>query len=508
MVAARKCAEAATPSPRFFFLTPEDVGLNVRGVVQHTARDAELLLTCTPREFVPHDVPGIVYDLYDAKAGLWPDGSREFSGVGAGLLEELQPYLSDSLLMIDRHNWTGASLMAQHRLLWKYAEIWDSLLRELKPQVVLFHDSPHWAFANVLYALCRSRAIETGMVLSTSVEARLVIRRSIESQETVAVGATSLVTEADLEPSHYVREVIPTQRDTRPLRKNLRVRRRLHPVHLVRRLIRQDSTIRERFPGSVPDRYAGTAERLLFNIKLTRRIRTNIRSYERGALTQPPMEYPYVYCPLHLQPEATTVPDAGRLWEQLNNVRLLSSVLPVGWRIVVKEHPQMTRYFRGWPRARGEVFYEELASIWGVERAALDLSSKALLLGSRLVATATGTVGWEAVNAGRYAIVFGFPWYLGVPGVLVGRDREQLSAAFAKATATDFVLDPAAPMEWLRQKIATGAMFLGSWRDVSPPSSYSTEELVEGYGVALRRFLALAPVDSDPLSEERPRGTT
>ena len=74
---------------------------------------------------------------------------------------------------------------------------------------------------------------------------------------------------------------------------------------------------------------------------------------------------PFVYVPLHLQPERSTNPLGGVFDEQYLMVGMISSELPSGWRIYVKEHPsQFAPQFVS-ERGRWTNLYETLLEIPG-----------------------------------------------------------------------------------------------------------------------------------------------
>lgn len=124
------------------------------------------------------------------------------------------------------------------------------------------------------------------------------------------------------------------------------------------------------------------------------------------------LEQPYVYFPLHLQPEQTTSLWGGKYVDQLLALERLSQKLPEGWFIYVKENPVQNFYMRG------EFFFERLKAIPGVKVVPKSMDTYALLSKSKFAATITGTVGWEAITGGKNVLVFGWGvWYKSLPGV-------------------------------------------------------------------------------------------
>ncbi len=121
----------------------------------------------------------------------------------------------------------------------------------------------------------------------------------------------------------------------------------------------------------------------------------------------------FVYFPLHLEPEANTHASGGRYRNQLDAIVDLHRVLPEGWTIALKENPKQTWLHRGPP------FVERLKELPHVHFVDDAMPSHELIDRAVLVATITGTAGYEALLAGKPCLYFGEPWY----GDLLGATR-------------------------------------------------------------------------------------
>ena len=139
---------------------------------------------------------------------------------------------------------------------------------------------------------------------------------------------------------------------------------------------------------------------------------------------------PYVYFPLHLQPELTTAAIGGIYADQLLALENLSARMPEGHYIYVKENPKQTE------KQRGPLFYKRLRALKNVRVVPLRESSIDLICGSLAVVTITGTAGWEALFHGKPVLVFGFAWYREFPGVTVFTDKLNISD-FLKSARPD-----------------------------------------------------------------------
>lgn len=96
---------------------------------------------------------------------------------------------------------------------------------------------------------------------------------------------------------------------------------------------------------------------------------------------------PFVYFPLHLQPELTTSALGGDFADQVLAIERLARIIPSHWKIVLKENPKQTA-FRGTP-----LFFERLDLVPSVTWVAQDTPTHGLLSQCEWVATITGSAG-------------------------------------------------------------------------------------------------------------------
>jgi len=159
------------------------------------------------------------------------------------------------------------------------------------------------------------------------------------------------------------------------------------------------------------------AKRYLRRTRNARDRRALLETYRR--LARPvPRDVPYVSMLLHYQPERTTMPEGRGFANQLAAICSLAVTLPAGWRLVVKEHPAIFQGPGPFRSAfRDPFLYRAIAAMPNVSLAPLETSPFTLIDGSRLVATVTGTVGFQSVCRGKPVLAFGAAAYRGAPGV-------------------------------------------------------------------------------------------
>lgn len=121
---------------------------------------------------------------------------------------------------------------------------------------------------------------------------------------------------------------------------------------------------------------------------------------------------PFVYFPLHLEPEENVHVLGGRFTNQLDAVVALHQAMPAGWTLVLKENPIQTYLNRGQP------FDQRVAELPRLRFVDDAHPSAALIADAALVATITGTAGYEALIAGKPCVYFGEAWFEGLPGAV------------------------------------------------------------------------------------------
>ena len=127
----------------------------------------------------------------------------------------------------------------------------------------------------------------------------------------------------------------------------------------------------------------------------------------------------YAFYALQYEPEATLLVLAPFELDQKTVIARLARSLPADMYLYVKEHPGMVPF-------RPRSFYNDLKKIPNVRLIDPAVSSFELIRHSQLVATITGTPGWEAVIFNKPAITFGHVFYNALSFVGKSRTPEAL----------------------------------------------------------------------------------
>lgn len=130
---------------------------------------------------------------------------------------------------------------------------------------------------------------------------------------------------------------------------------------------------------------------------------------------------PFIYFPLHQEPERVTLIGSPYFTNQLETVRHILKSLPIGYKLLVKEHP--TQSIRGW---RSVSYYEQLLNLPNLDLMHPNVNNDELLKKSSLVVTISGTSGLESAFYGKPSIVFSDLGYLLLPSVFKVKSLEEL----------------------------------------------------------------------------------
>jgi hypothetical protein len=143
---------------------------------------------------------------------------------------------------------------------------------------------------------------------------------------------------------------------------------------------------------------------------------------------------PYLYFPLHVDPEASTMLLAPDFTNQISVIEAISKSMPPSLMLFVKEHPNMNG-------RRPSGFYETIARLPGVRLIDPAITGRDALILAKGLVTITGTAGWEAVLLGTPAVILGDAHFRQFESMEfcpdLSRLSEALSRAFRKTPARD-----------------------------------------------------------------------
>lgn len=144
---------------------------------------------------------------------------------------------------------------------------------------------------------------------------------------------------------------------------------------------------------------------------------------------EPDLTKKYIFFPLHLQPEATTLPMGGKLIDQLLIIDFIRKYLPKGVLLYVKEHPaywMMNNRYESVKESRNKNFYSTIAKFSNVKLIKHNFDSLDLLDNSLGVVTINGSIAMEAAFKFKRVLMFGKVIYNTLPNVLHVKNSDDL----------------------------------------------------------------------------------
>ncbi|NBR70596.1 MAG: hypothetical protein EBT75_00615 [Proteobacteria bacterium] len=123
---------------------------------------------------------------------------------------------------------------------------------------------------------------------------------------------------------------------------------------------------------------------------------------------------PFAFFPLHTEPEVSLLVQGRGFLNQIEVIRSLATSLPVGWRLLVKEHPASVG-----KRPLG--YYRKLLAIPNVCMVRTSCTSNEVIARASLVVTISGTIGFEAIVQGKPVAVLGNTPFEFLPAGMVRR---------------------------------------------------------------------------------------
>ena len=129
----------------------------------------------------------------------------------------------------------------------------------------------------------------------------------------------------------------------------------------------------------------------------------------------------YAFFPLHKEPEVTLLVYSRPYLNQIEVIRNLARSLPIGMKLVVKEHPGAVGY-------RKLSYYHKLLDIPNVVMAPPGMTSRQLIEKASLVTVITGSVGLEALMMRKPIVTLGRVSFNFLPDTMSRhvRDLDQL----------------------------------------------------------------------------------
>jgi len=272
--------------------------------------------------------------------------------------------------------------------------------------------------SNLLYQICKAKKIKILMLLPTKFRHRFLISEEEYGVDKVGYDNTDLtITWTDKEIEDYWK--------SHDLLKQVKEFEKAH--FQSKKWNRYESILKfflDFSSNSYKKRFSnyGRSKSTILSEKISRYFKRRSRSkfLNQKLIKKIDASNPFVYYPLHYEPERITL-TAGRFFpEQIAVIEIIAKSIPVGYKLYVKDHPMMGTI--GW---RDISYYKRIMDIPNVELLHPRITHEEIMKKCSLVVTIAGTAGLEAAFYLKPSIVLGDVGY-SVPSVFKIENIEDL----------------------------------------------------------------------------------
>jgi len=338
------------------------------------------------------------------------------------------------LKMMDRMDPTQRNFTYVERstLYYKLLTYWTYIFDTHDIDYVLFNEMPHFPLDYVLYAVAKERGVSILRFSPTHMQSRVLLAGELEKTPKYLEDDFAQRKVPSKEIMEYMKRLAGDYSQAVPFYMK-QVSDKTLSFKKVYRVFKQglwylymspntalkgkgDFIIKSKFRGIYMGYY-----RFMGNL-----YKRQLEKCYRGLMIEVDLRKNYIYVPLHYQPEKTTSPEGGFYVDQYLMVSLISKSLPKGWKVYVKEHVSQFSMKLYGERGRSQTLYENLLSLGNVELVSLSYESFDLIDNAQAVATVTGTSALEAINRGKFALIFGNVWFQSSEGIISISKKEDV----------------------------------------------------------------------------------
>lgn len=424
------------------------------------------------KELVSSTYPEVTqYDFFDAVKGILPDSVRMSDLIlpSPDELEKLAKYEYNFIYMLERNDSNNSAFEYKERLSFYYhiLGLWKYLIKQHRVDLIWFEEEPHQAADYGLYLVAKLMGIPTVMATRTISELGIlpyfdfedgflelnkhynsVVQSYQEENKKIHISERieSYFEKMNADYQTILKEHLWDQVDEyNKLASSKKIS--IPSISEVGKKVATLWDVGSRFILNTPirsDQYKvghsmmtshySYREYVLNKVKAIRKKKEIKNTYNELAIhsmDELPNNKKLIYVALQYQPEKSTCPLAGRFVDQRHLIKWLVSELDDSWHVVVKEHPSqfISSYTRFGECFRDSRYYHELNELPNVSLMGLSLDSFKIMASCELVASAGGTVCWEAIARGIPALSFAISWFKPCHGVFYVQASADLEKA-------------------------------------------------------------------------------
>lgn len=442
-----------------------------------------------------------------------------FVHLDASILDYFSEIEMDFYNISDRTNYAPLTFRARKRLFRDLIRFWIGYLAQEKIEGVYFACAPHTIWEQVLMQACRYHNIPFFYLSHTAINNHCLLRNRYDHLEPVPANYlkdwTTEQVLADIRPDlvrdfqaeSIVTNVVIAENDKANNLADLNT----SAAVLNKRVTNQKLPLKQRLKHAIAPLYhlAFSSKERKFYLPMAMDEKSDVTTWmiakflhERTAAefkewydtnANADLSKPFVYVPLHLQPELTTQPEAQLFEDHLLLVDTIAKAIPGDWNIYIKENPRQYDTTINTVSAQHFRDISDMQDFLAVSNKVAfipqSIKTQEILAKAKTVVLLTGTAGWESLNVSKGCITFAHPWYSACRSCLKVRTAEDLRKAFEtvqRITAEEVRGDLIRYLHFYQDK-----MVIGTFADPDNVAynTLSYREMVEGQAKAMDSYL-------------------
>lgn len=366
------------------------------------------------------------FDYLDVKYARYENCPfyNELLPLDAEVLDKMSRFEPEALKMLERAGRLQDSAEGRMIQYHQHVRYWNTFLDKAQIDLLFLAGVPHEIYDYFLFRLCQIKEIPVilGTWLPFLASHRIMpLKGSYEIfDETIAARIEEYKAAYKTEGDVQLGEAAQKEYDLF----HGASKQNFNPYYPHNELSQYWNVFKSEFKRAKSDSFA----RIPRHIKAKREINSLLRYYARLA-EKPDLSVPYIYFPLHYQPEMTTSPSGGWFVHQYLAIQMLSYHAPPGVWVYVKEHPAMKSIYTS---TRVAAHYDLLVKLKNVKLVPLETDTIELTKRAAAVSSITGSVGYEAMYQHKPYIMFGNQAMRYGPGTLNVRNNEDCRRAMAR----------------------------------------------------------------------------
>lgn len=313
----------------------------------------------------------------------------------------------------DFHKFSSNEVLS---ILEQECKLFESVLEKVKPNFVImgitvFHHD------HIFYEMCKAKGIKILTLKPTNFGYRMMISDGMEIDEIAQNYESTNITITELQ--NYLKGFDPAKQ-REELKKTFQSSKINYFKAALKFLSSSNNNIKTHYTYFGRTKFKVIIKMLVYTVK------TRYREFfmNRNLSHKITDSYPFVYFPLHIEQERVLLVGAPFYTNQVEVITNIVKSLPVGYKLIVKEHPIMA--LRGW---RSTSTYKKIMELPNVELLHPTVNADEILKKCSLVITISGTAGLEAAFYQKPSITFVDTNYSILPSVHKLKSIEELPQA-------------------------------------------------------------------------------